>query len=85
MPAGLGFKEDAILGSIGFHRELHLGARSVLFIRGLRIWIAACSVRSSWERDVVDLRICMSFQAILCPVVREWCAGADLILSVVSS
>ena len=29
--------------------ELHLGARSVLFMEGCFICMAACSVRSSWE------------------------------------
>ena len=85
MPEGVGLRVSAILGSTGFQSELHLGALSVLFIKGFLMWMAACSVRSKWDLEGRDLRMLMSFQAILCPVVREWCAGADLILSRVSS
>ena len=35
-------------------------------------WIAACSVRSKREREGRAFRMLMSFQAILCPVVREY-------------
>lgn len=70
MPDGLDFKDLAILGRMGSQRELHLGARSVLFIAGCRICIAACSVRSSWEREVRDLRTSMLFQEMVWPVVR---------------
>ena len=33
-----------------------------------------CSVRSKWEREGRAFRMLMSFQAIVCPVVRvrEW-------------
>ena len=34
IPKGMGLKEAANLGRMGFQRELHLGARSVLFIGG---------------------------------------------------
>ena len=72
MPEGMGLRVSAILGSTGFQSELHLGALSVLFMEGFLTWIAACSVRSKWEREGRAFRMLMSFQAILCPVVREW-------------
>ena len=46
MPEGVGLRDSAILGRIGFQSELHLGALSVLFIEGFLQWMAACSVRS---------------------------------------
>ena len=72
MPEGMGLRDLAIFGSIGSQSELHLGARSVLFIAGFLTWMAACSVRSRWERWGRDFRMLMLFQSILCPVVREW-------------
>ena len=71
MPEGEDLKEVAILGMIGFQRELHLGARAVRFMKGSLVWMAACSVRSNWEREVRDFRMRMSFQSMSCPVVRE--------------
>ena len=47
IPDGLVFRDEAILGRMGSHSELHLGARSVLFTEGCLICMAACSVRSS--------------------------------------
>ena len=47
MPDGLVFRDEAILGRTGSHSELHLEARSVLFIEGCLIFMVACSVRSS--------------------------------------
>ena len=72
MPEGVGLKVSAILGKTGFQSELHLGALSVRFMEGFLVLIAACSVRSRWALEGRDLRMWMSFQAILCPVVREW-------------
>ena len=72
MPDGMGLRDLAIFGEIGSQSELHLGARSVLFIAGFLTRVAACSVRSRWERWGRDLRMLMLFQSILCPVVREW-------------
>ena len=46
MPDGLGIRDLAILGRMGFQSELHLGALSVRFIKGFLQWMAACSVRS---------------------------------------
>ena len=73
MPEGVGLMVSTIFSfvSTGFQNDLHLGALSVLFMEGLLTWIAACSVRSKWEREGRALRMLMSFQAILCPVVRE--------------
>ena len=45
-PWRIGMKEAAILERMGFQSELNLGARSVLFIGGFLVWMAACSVRS---------------------------------------
>ena len=70
MPDGLVFRDEAILGRMGSHSELHLGARSVLFMEGCLICMAACSVRSSCEREVRDLRTSMLFQEMVCPVAR---------------
>ena len=39
IPEGIGLKEAAILERMGSQSELHLGARSVLFIRGSLVWI----------------------------------------------
>ena len=72
MPDGMGLRDLAILGKIGSQSELHIGARSVRFIAGFLTRVAACSVRSRWERWGRDLRMLMLFQSILCPVVREW-------------
>ena len=46
MPDGLVFRDEE-MGRMGSHSELHLGARSVLFMEGCLICMAACSVRSS--------------------------------------
>ena len=61
-----------ILERMGFQTEPHLGAKSVLFILGLRMWMAACSVKSSCDLEVRDFKTWMSFQAMVWPVVREW-------------
>ena len=47
MPVGLGLKELAILGRMGSQSLLQRGAPSVLLSEGLRVCIAACSVRST--------------------------------------
>jgi len=46
IPEGIGLRPCAILGRMGFQRELHFGALSVLFMVGFLVWMAACSVRS---------------------------------------
>ena len=48
MPESLGVKVEDILGRIAFHRprELHLVAKSVLFMVDLLVDSTACSVRS---------------------------------------
>jgi len=62
---GLGLKVELIFESRGCHRGLILGATLFLFIVGLRDFIAACSMRSSWvEREVVAIMFTL-FQAIL--------------------
>ena len=68
----MGLKEAAILGRKGFQSELHLEVRPVLFIGGFLFCMAAYSVRSRCERELRDFSVWMSFQAISCPVVREW-------------
>ena len=50
----MGLRVLEILGRMGFQRELHLGAASVLFMWGLRMWMATCSVRSSCDLEVRD-------------------------------
>ena len=71
IPESVFLKVDAILGRMGFQRGLHLVALSVLFIDGFLIWMAACSVRSRCDLEGSVLRMWMSFQAMLCPVVFE--------------
>ena len=40
-------------------------------MEGFLVWMAACSVRSRWDLEGRDFKMWMSFQVILCPVVRE--------------
>ena len=47
MPAGLGFKVQAILDMMGSQRLLHVGALSVRLSEGFLVLMAVCSVRSS--------------------------------------
>ena len=65
-----------------------MGSRSLLHLRALSafrgtvcerslVLIAACSVRSNFLLYLVVLSIVVLFYPILCPVVREWWAGAD--------
>ena len=77
MPAGLGFKVQAILGMMGSQSLLHVGALSVRLSEGFLVLMAACSVRSSCVLYLVVVSMVVLSQAILCPVVREWWAGAD--------
>ena len=81
MPVGLGLKELAILGRMGSQSLLQRGAPSVLLSEGLRVCIAACSVRSSWDLLLVCVSMVVSFHPIPCPVVLEWWAAADLLVS----
>ena len=71
MPAGLGLKDLAILGRRGSHNLLQRGAQSVLLREGFLIWMAACSVRSSCDLDLVAVRMLVLFHAIVWPVVLE--------------
>lgn len=50
---------------MGSQSELHLGAASVRFMDGRRVDMAACSVRSRWDREDNDLRMVMLFQSML--------------------
>ena len=77
MPAGLGFMVEAILGRMGSQSLLHVGAPSVRLSEGFLALMAVCSVRSSCVLYLVVVSIVVLSQAILCPVVREWWAGAD--------
>jgi len=81
MPVGLGLKELAILGRMGSQSLLQRGAPSVLLSEGLRVCIAACSVRSSWDLLLVCVSMVVSFHPMACPVVLEWWAAADLLVS----
>ena len=76
MPAGLGFIVQAILGMMGFQSLLQVGALSVRLSEGFLVLMAVCSVRSSCVLYLVVVSIVVLSQAILCPVVREWWAGA---------
>ena len=75
MPAGLGFIVQAILGMMGSQSLLHVGALSVR-LRGT-VCTAVCFVRSSCVLYLVVVSMVVLSQAILCPLVREWWAGAD--------
>ena len=81
MPVGLGLKELAILGRMGSQSLSQRGALSVVLSEGLRVCMAACSVRSSWDLDLVCVSMVVSFHPMECPVVLEWWAGADLVVS----
>ena len=77
MLAGLGFIVQAILGMMGSQSLLHVGALSVRLSEGFLVLMAVCSVRSSCVLYLVVVSMVVLSQAILCPVVREWWAGAD--------
>ena len=77
MPTGLGFMVQAILGIMGSQSLLYLGARFVRLSEGSLPLTATCSVRSNCVLYLEAVIIVVMFQAILCPVVREWWAGAD--------
>ena len=66
MPVGLGLKELAILGRMWSQSLLKRGAPSVLLSKGLRVCIAACSVRSSWDLDLVCVSMVVSFNPMAC-------------------
>ena len=44
---------------------------------GFLVLMAVCSVRSNFVLYLAVVSIVVLSQAILCPVVREWWAGAD--------
>ena len=77
MSAGLGFMVQAILGIMGSQSLLHAGALSVRLSDGSLVLMAVCSVRSNCVLYLVVVSIVVLSQAILCPVVCEWWAGAD--------
>ena len=70
---------------IGVQRVLTVGALSVRLREGLKDVMAACSRRSRFEEEEVDVRIEVEFQEMVCPVDKEWRAAADLIFPVDSS
>ena len=76
MPVGLGFIVQAIFGMMGSQSLLHIGALSKRFSEGFLVLMAVCSVRSSCVLYLVVVSMVVLSQAILCPVVREWWAGA---------
>ena len=61
---------------IGSQSLLHVGALSVRLSEGSPVLIAACSVRSNYLLYIVVVSIAVLYPPILCPVVREWWAGA---------
>ena len=77
MPAGLGLIVQAIFGMMGSQSLLYVGALSVRLNEGFIVLIAVCSVRPSCVLYFVVVSMVVLSQAILCPVVREWWAGAD--------
>ena len=77
MPAGLGFIVQAILDMMGSQSLLHVWALSVRLCKVFLVLLAVCSVRSSCDLYLVVVSMVVLSQAILCPVVREWWAGAD--------
>ena len=83
MPAGLGFMVQAILGMMGSQSLLHVRALSVRLSKGFLVLMAVCSVRSSCVLYLEVVNMVVLSQAILCPVVREWWAGADWFVAVV--
>ena len=76
MPAGLGFIVQAILGMnmMGSQSLLHVGALSVRLSEGFLVLMA---VKCEVQLCLVVVSMVVLSQAILCPVVREWWAGAD--------
>ena len=61
----------------GSQSLLHIGALSVRLSQEFLVLMAVCSVKSSCVLYLVVESIVVLSQAILCPVVREWWAGAD--------
>ena len=68
---------QAILGIMGSQSLMHAGALSVRLSQGSLVLIAVCSVRSNCVLYLVVVSMVVLPQAILCPVVRKWWAGAD--------
>ena len=79
MPAGLGFIVQYILGMMGSQCLLHVGALSVRLSEWFLVLMAVCSVKSSCVLYLVVVSMVVLSQAILCPVVREWCSGQEQI------
>ena len=79
MPAGhcMGFVVQATLGIMGSQSLLHVGALSVRLSERFLVLMAACYMRSNCVLYLVVVSIVFLSQAILCPLVREWWAGAD--------
>ena len=67
---------QAFLGIMGSQSLLHLGVLSVRLSGGSLVLMAVCSVRPNCVLYLVVVSIVVLSQAILCPVVREWWAGA---------
>ena len=62
----------AILRRRDSHSLLQRGAQSVLLRDGFLVCMAACSVRSSWEADLICVRIVVLDHPMVCPVVLDW-------------
>ena len=72
-----GFYSTSYFGMMGSQSLLHVGALSVRLSEGFLVLMAVCSVRSSCVLYLVVVSMVAMSQAILCPVDREWWAGAD--------
>ena len=68
---------EAILGIMGSQSLLQLGALSVRFRKRSLVCITACPVSSNCLLYLVAVSIVLLSHYFLCPVVREWWAGAD--------
>ena len=70
------FKVAAVAGYSVSTVECVFSARNRLS-EGFIVLMAVCSVRSSCVLYLVVVSMVVLSQAVLCPVVREWWAGAD--------
>ena len=67
---------EEIFKIMGSQSLLQLGALFVRLGKGSLVLIATCSVRSNCILYLVVVSIVVLSHPILCPVVREWWAGA---------
>ena len=72
-----GFYGTSYFGYDGVPEFTACRGTSVRLSEGFLVLMAVCSVRSSYVLYLVVVSMVVLSQAILCPVVREWWAGAD--------